>query len=225
MGFIDDHLLLAALESTSSLPPSLLLIDTEEVGVTPVQTTFHLSPQFRYTRSPRLLLEQGVHEPSPEESLAPFYPDPAQRIVILPLILPLRHPIRYLAVSVGALLELKSRGGAEIGWDEWKDHVAIPRHLLDHHIATLWVSGCRLFCICSTESGPDHQMKVYDFSPQGRAQYLSEEADGSLGILRYLSPTPARAQIPWGEFDHACSGHDTIVFSRVSLTAVFVLEI
>ena len=103
--------------------------------------------------------------------------------------------------------------------------MAFPRLLLDHHIAALWVSGCRLFCICFTESGPDAQMKVYDFSPQGRAQYLSEEADGSSGVLRYLSPTPTWAQIPLGEYDHACSGHDSIVFSRVSLTAVFSLEI
>ena len=118
-----------------------------------------------------------MHELSIEESLAPFYPDPAQRVVMLDT----HGDIRYLAVSVGALLEFKSRGGAKIGWDEWKSRVVVPRlEASGHRILDLWVSGCRLFHIFSTESSPDGQMQVFDLSVRGLARYLSE-ADQSLG--------------------------------------------
>ena len=212
--FIDDYRLLVVLGPTSSLSPCIALFDTEDVEETPTQTTFHLSPQFKDSGGSYLLLEQGVYGPSPEESLVPFYPDPAQRIVMLNM----QHDRRYLAICVGALLEFKSRGEAEIGWDEWKHHVVVPRFVSDQWMIALWVSGCRLFSVFSTQSDPDAQMQVYDFSPRGRAQYLSEETDQSLGGLRYLSPTTARARIPWDGMVESCSGHDSIVFSRVSLT-------
>lgn len=194
----------------SDLPPCLVLINTEGGGETPMQTTFHLPPQFDWFQ---LLSEQGVLEPSPEESLAPFCPDPAQRIVILQV-----HPVKYyLAVSVGALLELGSCGGTEMGWDEWRSHVVVPR-LFSYETGLLWVSGCRLFSICPTESSPDGQMQVYDFSKRGRARYLSKEADQSSGALRCLSPTPAQATIPYDTLLESCSGHDSIIFPHVSLT-------
>lgn len=201
-----------ALAPTSGLPSSLVLIDTEDVGGTPKKTTFRLPPKFENFGGPYLRLERGVHEPSPEESQAPFYPDPAQRVIVLETL----GDIRYLAISVGALLELKSRGGAEIGWDEWKGHAVVPRLLSsDEWTATLLVSGCRLFYISSTESDPDAQIRVYDFSARGCAQYSSEEANQAFGTLRYLSPTPARARIPWGFIDSSI-GHDSVVFTRVS---------
>ena len=210
--FIDDCLLLAGLESTSSLPPSLVLIDTEDKGGTPRQTTFRLSPQFKNFGVLFLFLEQGVHKPSTEESLTPFYPDPAQRIVLLRMQRALYNP----AVSVGALLELKNRGRGEIEWDELRSHVVVPRLSLDEMgPIDPWVSGCRLFFICSTESGQDDQLRVYDFSMRGRAQYLSEEADQSVGGLRCLSPTPARAWIPRDWLLLPRSGHDSIVFPHV----------
>ena len=194
-----------------------MLINTEDVGGSPTQTTLHLPLQFG---DPELFLhlEEGVHGPSLEESLAPFYPDPLQRIVILEM--KMRRRIRRLVVTVGALLELERRGEAEIGWDEWKCHVAILRNFPDHP-TSFWVSGCRLFYICSTEPGPGPQMQVYDLSPRGRAQYLGEEADRWLGVVRYLSPTPARAQIPRVELDYIFSGHDSIGFSYVSSTVSY----
>ena len=194
-----------------------MLFDTEDVGGTPTQTTFHLSPQFGDFGGPWLLLERCVHELSIEESLAPFYPDPAQRVVMLDT----HGDIRYLAVSVGALLEFKSRGGAKIGWDEWKSRVVVPRlEASGHRILDLWVSGCRLFHIFSTESSPDGQMQVFDLSVRGLARYLSEEADQSLGGLRYISPTLAQARIPW-RFAQSHNVQDGILFSRVSLTVLF----
>ena len=212
MEFINDYLLLAGLESTSSLPPSLVLIDTEDVGGTPRQTTFHLSPQFKNFGVLFLFMEQGAHKPSTEESLAPFYPDPAQRIVLLRMQRALYNPV----VSVGALLKLKNRGRAEIEWDELRNHILVARLSLDEMgPIDPWVSGCWLFFICSTESGLDDQMRVYDFSMQGRAQYLSE-VDQSVGGLRCLSPAPARAWIPRDWLLLPRSGHDSIVFPHVS---------
>ena len=211
--FVDDYRLLAGLGSTLGLPPCLVLIDTEDVGGTPRQTTFHLSPQFKDCGSLFLLLEQGAHEPSSEESLAPFYPDPAQRIVVLRM----QRATYYPVVSIRALLELQSHGGTEIVWDEWKNNVVAPRLTSDElGPVAPWVSGCRLFSICSTESSPDAQVQVHDFSVRGRAQYLSEEADQSFGGLRCLSPTPAQARIPREGLAGLRGGHDSIVFCRVS---------
>ena len=165
-----------------------------------------------------LLLDQGAHEPSPEESLAPFHPDPAQRIVVLDVQL----ASYYLVVSVGALLEFRSRGWRMIKWGEWKSHVAIPRLSLDDvGPVAPWVSGCRLFFLRSTKSSPDGQMQVYDFSARGRAQYISREVDHPFGEPRSLSPTLAQARIPWNRLIASGSGHDSIVFSRVSLTVSY----
>ena len=218
--FIDDYHLLAGLGSPQGLPPSLAVIDTEDPDEETLSavTVFHLPPQFKDFGRMTVLLEQGAYEPSPEESLAPFYPDPAQQIVVLDA----KLASYYLAVSVGALLELKSCGARKIRWDEWKSHVVVPRLPLDEMGPVApWVSGCRLFFIRSRESSPDVQMQVYDFSVQGRAQYLSKEGDESFGGLRCLSPTPARARIPRDRLIVSRSGHDSIVFPRVSLTVFY----
>ena len=212
--FIDDYQLLAGLGSTPDLPQSLVLIDTEDVGGIPTQTTFHLSPMFEDVKGPHLLLERGVHKLSIEESQAPFYPDPTQRIILLRV----HSATCYLAVSVSALLELKNRGGAEIGWDEWKGHVAAPRfgpRLLD-----LWVSGCRLFSMFSTHPSLGAQMRVYDFSVRGRVQYMSEEVNQQFSGLKYLLPTPAQARIPWKPI-YSRSDNGSIVFFCVSFTVSY----
>ena len=215
MEFIDDYRLLAGLGSTSGLPPFLVLIDTEEVGGTPTQTTFHLSAKFINCGTLFLLSEQGAHGPSPEESLAPFYPDPAQRVVVMQM----QSATCYLVVSVGTLLEFKSRGGTEIRWDEWRDRVVAACPFTDETTRRIgpWVSGCRLFSIFSTQSCPDLRMQVHDFSLWGRARYLSKEANRSFGGLRCLSSTPAQAQIPWDRLIRPRSGHDSILFPHVSL--------
>ena len=218
--FIDDYRLLASLRPTSGLPPSLVLFDTEDVGGPPIQTTFLFSPQFVYPGGPYLHLERGVHELSIEESQAPFYPDPAQRIVMLDM----QDDIRYLVVSVGALLEFKSRGASEIGWDEWKSRVVVPRLISGYWIQDAWVSGCRLFCTFFAESSPDKQMQVFDFSARGHARYLCEEVDQSLSGLRYISPTLAQARIPWN-LAELHNVQDGIVLTCVSLVVLFFSRI
>ena len=157
-----------------------------------------------------------MHELSIEEFQAPFHPDPAQRIVVVDT----HGDTRYVVVRVGALLEFKSRGGSEIGWDEWKSRVVVPRLVSGHRILELWVSGCRLFYTFSTESSPDVQMQAFDFSARGLARYLCEKADQSLSGLRYISPTLAQARIPW-RFAELRNVQDGIVFARVSLMVLF----
>ena len=77
--FIDGYRLLAVLEATQLEPPSLLLIDTgNDVEVTPIKTVFLLPPRIGDFGYMDLHFEQSAHEPSPAESLAPFYQDPSQ---------------------------------------------------------------------------------------------------------------------------------------------------
>ena len=100
----------------------------------------------------------------------------------------------YLVVSVGALLELNSRGGIEIEWLEWRDHVVIACPFMDE---TLRPFGPRtpVLLYSSMQSFLDARMQVHDFTLRGRARYLSKEANRSLCRLRHLSSTPAQAQI------------------------------
>ena len=132
----------------------------------------------------------------------------------------------YLDAQIGALLGLKNRGGPEIGLDEWKRYVFILHPTPDHlEFVALWVSGCRLFSVCLTKSSPDAQTRVHDFRMRERIRCLSEEADPLFGGIRYLSPTVAKARIPqWEELVDSRSGHDSIVFSRVSTTILPLLD-
>ena len=163
--FMDDHRLLVSLESRQDAPSSLVLMDTGKfVGGVPVQTSLRLSRHFDSFGIQPLRLERGMHKPSPAESLVPFYNDPAQRIIVL-------ETQSYLVLCVGLLLEiLESRGGSEVGWDEWKRHVFTPStsHIQESHQVALtaeaWVSGCRLFLSYSVGPGQDFQMEVYNFT-------------------------------------------------------------
>lgn len=199
------------LDWTVERPPYLELVDTEKVvGGAPIRKSFHLSLNSGPLAYPFLLLEQGMYKPSPAETLAPFYQDPTQRIAALCL-------PDYFAFRVEALLELaESYEGSEVSWNEWKGLVVTPYIGLDRlDICDPWVSGCRLFCITS----PDSEMRVFDFSIQGRAEYLSERADVGLGEVRGLLPTDARARIPQSGFLDTHNGHDSIVFTSVSITS------
>ena len=185
------------------------------MGGVPAQTSFRLSPYLRDLWDPSLLLERGVHKPPPAEHLAPFYQYPAQRIAALSM----PRSLGYLVFPVEALMRLaEGREGCEIGWDEWKKHVANPS-IHQPNIADVWVSGCRLFCINSAENGSEPTMEVYDFSKKGRVEYLGEQADPDLVGVRYLSSTGARAQLPRedaGLID--VSGcHDGVMFFVVSV--------
>jgi len=179
------------------------------VGGAPLKTSFHFPSFGGNFAYPPLLLEHGAHKPSPEESQAPFYRDPAQRIVALCL----NHHDGTPIFRIGALLELlEGREGSEIEWDEWKSHVVIPSFDPDRESHPhLWVSGCRLFSVDSDYA----QMEVYDFSMQGCMEYLSDEASYELDGLRYLSSTGTEVQLPWGADDWVGGddSHDGVIFS------------
>ena len=179
-----------------------------------MQTTFHLFPNYNPREFPRLLLEEGMHRPSAAESLAPFYQDPTQQIAALYL----TRPYRLLVFRVGALLELvESREGSEIGWDEWKGIVVAPSVDPGRPVVRgVWVSGCRLFAVSTAASSPDAEIRVFDFSIQGRAKYSSARVNTDLGGVRCLSPTDARARIPRSDWFYTQSGHDSVVLSYVS---------
>jgi len=192
MEFIDDYRLLVSLGSSFDDPPCVVLMDTGNgIGGVPVQTSFH-SPYFRDPGYPTLLLERGVHKPSPAERLAPFHQDPTQRIAALSM----PYSLGCLVFSVEALVRLAGgREGCEIRWDEWKKHVVIPS-IPRSDFVNAWVSGCRLFCITSAGHGQDAEMEVYDFSKKARMEYLSEQVNPDLDGVRYLSSTGADARFP-----------------------------
>jgi hypothetical protein len=186
----------------------------------PVQTFFSLSPHFTYSKhSYPLLLERGVYKPSLAESLAPFHPDPSQRIAVLRL----PSASHYLVLQVGGLLEfLRSHEGSVVEWDEWKSHVVIPSIDLDRrHTVRVWVSGCRLFSLYFTDPILDFQMEVYDFSVRGRAKYLNKQVDKHFPGVTCLSSTGVVAQVRLDDVLDAHSGHDSIVFYGVSVMVLF----
>ncbi|KAF9788530.1 hypothetical protein BJ322DRAFT_1106514 [Thelephora terrestris] len=212
MEFIDDYRLLASINSTNHAPSSLEVMDTgKDMGGVPMQTFFHLSPCLINSGLLYLLLERGVHEPSPAESLAPFHQDPTQRVIVLDS----RSTWYYIALPVRALLGLlENREGSDIAWDEWKGHAAILSSgqfdMNGMGIHGAWVSGCRFF---SAMSNPDTlNLGVYDFSMRGRAKYLSEQVNEELGGVRYFLPSEVRVGIPWNVWYSPQSGHDSIVF-------------
>lgn len=186
-----------------------------------MQTSFHLSPYFRNSGHLYPLLERGAHKPSPAESLAPFYKDPAQRIVALSM----TYANCYLVFQAEALLRLaEDRKGCEIEWDEWKRIVLIP-FIRELHPVNIWVSGSQLLCITSEEFiPPEAEIEVYDFSIRGRKDCLTKRTNRDLGGVRYLKSTGIHAQYPWdvnGLIDSS-SSHDSILFFRVSVLLFFL---
>ena len=203
---------MAGLGSTSGLPPFLVLIDTEDVGGTPTDTTFYLSSKFTNCETLFLLSEQGAHEPSPEESLAPFYPDPAQRVVVLQM----QSATCYLVVSVGALLELNSRGGTEIEWHEWRDHVVIACPFTDE---TLRPSGPRMpallyFFNAVLSGSPDADAR---FQLVGTCPVPEQRSQSIAWQTPVFIIYPARAQISWDGLIEPRSDHGSILIPHVSL--------
>ena len=218
MEFIDDYRLLVSLDSTVATPPSVVVMDTEKnVGGVPMQTFFHLSPWHVNSGMLSLLLEPGMHKPSPGESLAPFHQDPTQRIVVLDSL----ATVHFLVLRVGALLELlENNEGSDIAWDDWKSNVAIP--FLKHGmIDKYWVSGCRFF---STTSVSGTHMGVHDFSIRGRTKHLTKRVNEKLGGIRYLLPSKVRREMQWEFVHNPQSGHDSIVFCHVSVTKAYFLR-
>jgi hypothetical protein len=194
--FIDDYLLLITLKSRVSVPPYLVIINTgKDIGGTPGQTTFHLPPHFTYSAWQSLISEPGMHNPPPVGSLAPFHRDPAQRIITLQF----QSNPPYLVLRVGALLELlNQREGTEIGWDEWKNRVAMIPSLSCSAWALRFVqvSGCRLIYFWWTAAGSGSVMEVFDFSMQGRAKRLKEWITREIGTVNSLRSTVWMVKIP-----------------------------
>lgn len=187
----------------------------EGTGDSPVQTSFHLSPYFRDSGHLYPILERGAHKPSPAESLAPFYQDPAQRIVALSM----TYADYYLVFQAEALLRMaEDRKGCEIEWDEWKKIVLIPS-IRELDPVNVWVSGSHLLCITSEFILPEAKIEMYDFSIQGRKDYLSKRTNRDLGGVRYLESTGINARHPWNidELLDSSSSHDSILFFHVSV--------
>ena len=212
--FIDEHRLLGNVEYASDQPQCLVVIDTEKyVEGAPMQTVFDLPPRLSNFEDLGLLVERGVHRPSPAETLAPFYQDPTQRIIALDL-----KPTQAYCpiIQVAALLDLlESNEGYVIRWYEWKSCVVIPS--IDHKIVHAWVSGCRLFCATSTGYGEVPQMEVFDFSMRGRAKYLGERVNRSLGGIRYSSSTGVKTPIPDRDTLSVHNCLESTVFHHVSV--------
>ena len=211
--FIDEYRLLANVELTFGTPQSLVVIDTGKyLGSAPMRTVFHLPSRLSGARNLSLLLERGVHRPSPTETLAPFHQDPTQRIIALAL--PRAHTY-YPIIQVGELLDLlESREGSEIGWDDWKSCVVIPS--INHDIVHVWVSGCRLFCATSTGYDDVPQIEVYNCSMQGRAKCLRKRVNRTLSKIRYLSSTGVKTRIPYQDTLTVYNCHESTVFNYVS---------
>ena len=148
-------------------------MDTEEkIGGGPAQTKFYF-PGSGHTPS---IFKQAVYTPFPTEPPAPFHHNPSQRIILLTAE---PYPL-YLVVRVGPLLELsRDHGGTEISWDDWKNHLFIPRYS-----GQIWwcpvvhVFGCQLIITYrSTSLGSrGGEVEVFDFSEWGCSKYLSKEA-------------------------------------------------
>ena len=219
--FIDDYQLLVGLGSMCTTAPCLVLIDTEKgVGGTPRHTRFHLSPRFAGLGRLSLVLEQGAHKPSAAESLAPFHQDPSQRIVALDL----QCAPYPLVLQVGALLELKNRGEADIEWDEWKSLVAFPHFQSDHeNTSETWVSGCRLFSLCSVNYLVGLHLDMHDFNMRGDSGCLYEEDEELYGDLKTLGHTEGREEVPRDETIGSRCGNGSIIFFTVSDNIPFFL--
>ena len=221
MEFVDNYRLFVCTERLPCKDPScIVLIDTEKCGGgVPVQTTFQLPPCLDRSCLLHILLEHGGHDPPPAESRAPFNQDPTQRILALAM----PHTVGYLIFRVEAFLKLlEGHEGSAIRWDEWKSCVAIPSFNREYgQRAIVWVSGSRLFCLKQADPSPGACMKVYDFSAQGRAKYLSEQVNEKLGGIKYLLPTEVDGWAPWNvkKLYDANGGHDGVVLYRVSIAA------
>ena len=223
MKFVDDHwlaLVVASCEPTA--PPRLVLIDTEQTPVdhsTLAQTTFHFDPHEHFGEvTVRLHLDRGGHKPSVEEaSFAPFYQDASQRVLAVEL----RSYKSAFVVKAEVLFKLaRERGGADLEWEEWKAHTT---EIKARDTTVLWVSGPRVFCICST-GGPNwgSWMDVHDFSSRELAGCMETVTDSESGrLVTVRRPrSVVRHRLPWDAFaiDFLDGGHDSIVALMVNVS-------
>ena len=193
-----------------------MLTNTEQTtvdGSTLTQTTFHFDGRKHLDPGEEIIhIEQGGHKPSPEESLlAPFFPDPSQRILAVEL----HNRGSVFVIKTEVLLKLAQEwGGGVLEWEQWRTHGIEVR---PGDVSNIWISGPRLFCM----TGPERsQMDVYDFSPQASARHLKTTIDKDGMVQRIMLPSIRKLQLPWDIQDpwvHSAScGHDSIVFLMVN---------
>lgn len=85
---------------------------------------------------------------------------------------------------------LEGHKGSVVGWNEWKGHVT---EVFNGGYRETCVFGCRLLSTRPAGPGkPDSQLRVYDFSMQGRVEYLSGGPSGGFGVTTRMSTTEAR---------------------------------
>ena len=193
-----------------------MLTDTEQttvVGSTVTQTTFHFDRRKHLDLADvNLYIEQGGHKPSPEESLlAPFFPDPSQRILVIEL----RQWGAVFVMKTEVLLRLAQEwGGGALEWEQWKGHGIGVR---PRDVADIWVSGPRLFCVSAAE---ETWMDVYDFSPQASSRHLGTTTHRGGVPRRFMRPSIQIHRLPWDALHlvsrFANGGHDSIVLLIVN---------
>ena len=164
------------------MPPSLVLLNTDQTTIgdpTLAQTTFHFdSDEHSEVKWMYLILDQGGHGPSPEESLlAPFYQAASRRVLAVWL----HRPYRVFVMKTEILLRLaQERGGTDLPWGQWKVHtVQFGGGMPD------WVSGPRLFSTRTVVEHEDTWLEVYDLSPRASKRYVEQTTDRD-GIVRQV---------------------------------------
>jgi len=155
--------------------------------------------------------------------IAPFYPDPSQRILAL-----CYGPHgRCFVINVELFLELaREREGQYVKWEEWVTHTIEIQVEGDSFPGHIWVSGSQLYCTMCRLEGVDlsSSLRIYDFSHAGRSKHLRtlDRPNKSRGT-REISPSLENYKLPWNPDDRVIpvKGHDSIVFSIVSILAFF----
>ena len=182
----------------------------------PVQTTFHFDPSKHDEcawndglGAVGLVFDLGGDEASCADNLfAPFYPDASQRLLVAE-----SSDHSLLVMKTETLLRLaQERKNRDLRWGEWEDHATWVT--CEAHNLSLWVSGTRLCCVRSTDSGK-LWMDVYDFSARASAKYTKTVRGG---IIQQPAPSASRS-LPWNIRDTIIADgcHNGIVFLVVKV--------
>ena len=192
--------------------PSLVLLNTDQTVVgdpTLARTTFHLdSDEHSEVNKIYLHLDEGGHEPSPEESsLAPFYQALSHRVFAIELC----SPYYTFVMKTETLLRLaQERRGANLPWGQWKAHTVELDSALD------WVSGTQLFLTRIVPQNEDTWLEVYDFSPRASKMYVITNRGGI--VRQVVQPCMREHYLPWNSstIDISNGGHDSIAVITVN---------
>jgi hypothetical protein len=197
------------------MPPGLTFLNTKEAttgGGEILQTTLFFDDDEREDLAMMgLISDLGGHEPSYTDDLfAPFYPDPSQRVLAIDF-------ISYDGVAVmkeETLLSLvQERKGEVLRWGEWGELVTWV--LPGRHPDGLWVSGPRLRCVYSTDSG-EPLMETYDFSARGPSRQTERVG---VGEIQRFAPSVTQ-NLPVDEIYDIIAAygcHDSTTFALVNL--------